>query len=77
LGLDANQHGLIVTRVDPAGDAAEAGIRQGDLIQEVNRRPVRMVVEFNSAMQLSGSRPAMLLVRRGENVIYVTLRASS
>lgn len=77
LGLDANQQGLIVARVDPAGDAANAGIRQGDLIQEVNRRPVRMVAEFNSAMQLSGSRPAMLLVRRGDNVIYVTLRANS
>jgi serine protease Do len=77
LGLDANQQGLIVARVDPAGDAANAGIRQGDLIQEVNRRPVRMVAEFNSAMQLSGSRPAMLLVRRGDNLIYVTLRANS
>ncbi|HEX6732014.1 MAG TPA: DegQ family serine endoprotease [Pyrinomonadaceae bacterium] len=76
-GLDANQQGLIVARVDPAGDAANAGIRQGDLIQEVNRRPVRMVAEFNSAMQLSGSRPAMLLVRRGDNVIYVTLRPNS
>ena len=76
-GLDANELGLIVTRIDPAGDAANAGIRQGDLIQEVNRRPVRTVAEFNSAMQVSGSRPAMLLVRRGDNVIYVTLRPNS
>jgi serine protease Do len=77
LGLAFNEHGLVVTRVDPAGDAANAGIRQGDLIQEVNRRPVRTQADFNIAMQLSGSRPAMLLVRRGDNVIYVTLRASS
>jgi serine protease Do len=71
------EQGLIVTRVDPAGDAANAGIRQGDLIQEVNRRPVRSLTEFTTALQLSGQRPAMILVRRGENVIYVALRASS
>jgi len=76
-GLGANEIGLVVTRVDPAGDAANAGIRQGDLIQEVNRRPVRTQADFTAAIQLSGSRPAMLLVRRGDNVIYVTLRASS
>ena len=37
-GLDADDQGLLVTKVDPAGSAANAGIRQGDLIQEVNRQ---------------------------------------
>lgn len=77
LGLPANEYGLVVTRIDPAGDAANAGLRQGDLIQEVNRRPVRTQADFFAGLQQSGSRPAMLLVRRGEGVIYVTLRFSS
>lgn len=77
LGIPLNEQGLIVTRVDPAGDAGNAGIRQGDLILEVNRRPVRTQADFNAAIQLSGGRPAMLLVKRGDNVIYVTLRTSS
>ena len=38
LGLDASDQGLLVTRINPAGAAANAGIRQGDLIQEVNRQ---------------------------------------
>src|SRR4030095_9709040 len=37
-GLDPGDQGLLVTRVNPAGSAANAGIRQGDLIQEVNRK---------------------------------------
>ena len=77
LQIPAGEQGLLVTRVDPAGTAADAGIRQGDLIQEVNRRAVRTVPDFNAAVQQSGARPALLLVRRGQATIYVTLRPGS
>ena len=76
-GLDASDQGLFVSQVDPSGSAASAGIRQGDLIQEVNRQPVRTFAEFSSAIQQSGSRPALVLVKRRDLVIYVTLRAAS
>ena len=76
-GLDADDQGLLVTKVDPAGSAANAGIRQGDLIQEVNRQAVKTVAEFTTAIQQSGSRPALVLVKRRNNVIYVTLKANS
>lgn len=77
VGLDADDQGLLVTRVDPAGNAAAAGIRQGDLIQEVNRQPVRTVAQFNTAMQQSGAKPALVLVKRRNAVTYVTLKAGS
>ena len=77
MGLAATESGVLVTRVDPDGNAADAGIRQGDLIQEVNRRPVRNLAEFNAAVVQSGARPALVLVRRGERIIYVTLRTGS
>jgi len=76
-GLDADDQGLLVTRVDPAGNAASAGIRQGDLIQEVNRQPVRTFAEFNTAMQKSGAKPALVLIKRRNFVTYVTLKAGS
>lgn len=76
-GLNADDEGLLVTQVDPSGSAATAGIKQGDLIQEVNRQPVKNFAEFSSAIQQSGSRPALVLVKRRNNVIYVTLRAAS
>jgi len=75
--LDADDQGLLVARVDAAGSAASAGIRQGDLIQEVNRQPVRSVAEFNSAIQRSGAKPALVLLKRRNNVIYLTLKANS
>jgi serine protease Do len=76
-GLDATDKGLVVTRIDPNGVAATAGIRQGDLIQETNRRPVRSVVDFTAAMQQSGTRPALVLLKRRDQVIYLTLRPAS
>jgi Do/DeqQ family serine protease len=76
-GLDANDQGLLVTRVNPDGSAASAGIRPGDLIQEVNRKPVKTLAEFSAAIQQSGARPALLLVKRRDAIIYVTLRQDS
>jgi Do/DeqQ family serine protease len=76
-GLDPDDQGLLVTKVDPNGSAAEAGIRQGDVIQEVNRQAVRSVPDFSAAMQRSGSRPALVLVKRRNQVTYLTLKANS
>ena len=75
--LDATDQGLLVTKVDPTGSAADAGMRQGDLIEEVNRQPVKTVAEFSAALRQSGARPALVLVKRRENVIYMTLKADS
>lgn len=45
--LEANTRGVVVSEVDPASDAfQEAGIRQGMVITEVDRRPVTNVGEF-------------------------------
>ncbi len=76
-GLDADDQGVLVSRVDPEGSAAVAGIRQGDLIQEVNRQLVKTVAEFTAAMQRSGAKPALVLVKRRNAVIYLTLKANS
>ena len=75
LGLAAGDQGLMVSRVEPGGAAADAGIRQGDVVQEVNRQPVRTIADFSAAAQRSGTRPALLLVNRRGNALYLTLRA--
>jgi S1-C subfamily serine protease len=76
-GLEPGDQGLLVSRINPAGAAANAGIRQGDLIQEVNRKQVRTVADFAAAIQQSGARPALLLVKRRDQTVYVTLRQDS
>jgi serine protease Do len=34
-------HGALVTNVDPATPAAAAGLQSGDIIEEINRQPVK------------------------------------
>jgi len=47
------------------------------LIQEVNRQPVKTVAEFNAAVQQSGAKLALVLVKRRNGILYLTLKANS
>ncbi|HEY7509525.1 MAG TPA: DegQ family serine endoprotease [Vicinamibacteria bacterium] len=67
--------GVAVTSVDPEGAAAEAGIREGDVIEEVNRKPVRSSQELRAALRASSDRPALVLVNRRGDSLYLTLTA--
>ncbi|HUA59588.1 MAG TPA: DegQ family serine endoprotease [Verrucomicrobiae bacterium] len=72
LGLPASSQGVVVTNVDPASSAADAGLQRGDVIQEVNRRPVRNMSDFDRAM--SGSKSsALLLVNRHGSTMFVAV----
>jgi S1-C subfamily serine protease len=75
LGLDRNAQGMVITRVDPAGAAAEAGIQAGDVITQVNRQAVRSAADLNAALKRSGSRPALLLVNRNGRGLFLAVQA--
>jgi serine protease Do len=70
LKLPASAAGVVVNEVSPASAAASAGLRQGDVIQEVNRKPVRNVAEFEAAVRNS-KEGTLLLVNRDGHTIYV------
>jgi serine protease Do len=75
LRLPADKEGLVVTEVDPSGPAADAGVQQGDLIEQANRQPVKSVEDLRAAIQNAGDRPLLLLVTRGnEGSTFVTVR---
>ena len=71
LGLAASS-GVVVVDVQAAGRAADAGLRPGDVIVEVDRRPVNNPDALRSALQ-EGSRPALLLVHRGQTTFFATI----
>jgi Do/DeqQ family serine protease len=75
-GLPNNTRGLIVQDVDPESRAASAGIRPGDVISEVNQKPVTTVEELRGALQSSADRPVLLLVTREGQTLFVTVRPS-
>lgn len=71
LEVPAGTKGLVVADVLPGGPASEAGIASGDVIVEANRRPVTSPEELKAALSGSGSKPVLLLIRRGDATIYV------
>ncbi|MCS6286762.1 MAG: Do family serine endopeptidase [Nitrospira sp.] len=57
--------GVLITKVDPGSLAHAEGLREGDLIKEVNRTDVSTVGEFTAAI---------VKVRRGDTVLLRVLR---
>ena len=71
LGVAATS-GVVVVDVQSNGRAADAGIRPGDVIVEVDRKPVNDPESLGTALK-NGSRPALLLVHRGGASFFATL----
>ena len=65
--------GLVVAAVQPNSPASEAGIRQGDVIEEVNGKAVASASQLRDAVSAAGTRPALVLVRRGDQSLYLTI----
>jgi serine protease Do len=67
--------GLLVDEVQPDAPAGAAGFQPGDIIQEVDGKPVADADALRSAVKAAGDRPALVLVsRKGEN-LYLPLSA--
>ena len=74
LGLDKTE-GIVVTAVESGSAAEESGIRRGDVIVEINRKPVRNVEDYRKA--IAGTRKGkgvLFLVRRGDSTLFLALK---
>jgi Do/DeqQ family serine protease len=76
ISVEKGKQGLVITDVDPDGRAADAGLQAGDVIQEVNRKPVDSVDDLRAAVRTKSDRPVLLLVEREGHTRYVTVRPS-
>ena len=74
LGIPSNVTGVIVAEVDPASPAAEAGLRRGDVIQRVNRKPIRTAEDVASIVRQGGAQPVLLLINRGGNTAFIVVQ---
>jgi serine protease Do len=74
LGVSESK-GVVVTNVDDGSPADEAGLRRGDVILEVNQKKIQSVQDYRAALgRVGGPDSLLLLVRRGNNVLYVALK---
>jgi serine protease Do len=71
LGVEGTE-GVVVSSVDPAGPAREAGIRRGDVIVEVDQREVKDSKSLHDQLSKADDR-VLLLIRRGDSQLYVPL----
>ena len=74
-GVPKNIQGVVVTQLEPRAQAAQEGIRAGDIIMEVNRKPVASVKDFSQLVNgLKAGDSALLLVHRGGSTFYLALK---
>ncbi len=73
LQLKSNVEGVVVTNVPDASPAADAGVQRGDVIEQINKQPVRSVSDYQRLIQQAGQHTLVLLVNRGGNTTFMVV----
>ncbi len=78
IGLSRNEKGVVIVNVDPYSAAEDSGLRKGDVIQEINKKKVKDLRDFNKIIpDIKKGDTALLFINRGGNKLYVTLKIYS
>jgi serine protease Do len=71
-----DERGVVVKDVGGDSPAAEAGLRPGDVIVEVNRQAVRSVADLQRQIDRHAKgTPVLMLVHRGDSNVFVAVTA--
>jgi serine protease Do len=78
LELQPGTTGVVISDVKTGSPADAAGLHPGDLITEVNRKPVKNLADYQQALQQTPKgENLLLLVQRGGGAFYVVLASPS
>jgi len=64
---------VVITNLDPSGDAARAGLRPGDVVLEINRQRVAAPADLQRLWQASKGNILVLVLRKG-STNYVVIK---
>jgi serine protease Do len=78
LDLSRNEKGVVIVSVKPYSAAEEGGLKKGDVIQEINKKKVGDLDDFNKmTKRLREGDTVLLFINRSGNKFYVTLKIYS
>jgi serine protease Do len=63
--------GVVITQIDPESRAAAMGVEEGDVITQVNRKPVRAVGEARQMSKGSGKTVLLKVWRKGDTMLFM------
>ena len=64
---------MLIASVKRGSDAADAGLRRGDIIRAVNNKDVKDLKSFKAAIE-GRTRAVALTVQRGRNQIFIAVK---
>jgi len=74
LGLSETT-GILITQVDNNSPAAEAGLKPGDIILEIDQAPARNLDDFlEKTKNYHKGDTILFLIKRGNSTLYLTLK---
>ncbi len=69
--------GVIISNVQQGSAAGEAGLKPGDIILEIDKKPIKSLDDYSEALEnVKSGDTALFLVKRGSNTIYSALRVN-
>ncbi|MBF0429144.1 MAG: DegQ family serine endoprotease [Magnetococcales bacterium] len=75
LGLRADADGVLVSAVANGSAAEQAGVQSGDLILEINRKPVKNLSAFRAVTdKLEPGQTVLLLLQRGGDPLFMAIQ---
>jgi serine protease Do len=74
LQLDTTE-GVLIAEVMPGEAGAESGLRRGDVIAEMNKKPIKSISDYNEiASKVKAGDTVLFLLKRGGSTIYVAVK---
>jgi serine protease Do len=70
-----DERGVLITGVEPGSAAEDGGLRRGDLIKEMDHKPVQTVEDYRRQLNKAKQGESILfLVKRGNQTFFVTVK---